>query len=89
MSVTPEVKQALIKKYQTSEQDTWSPEVQIAILSTRIINLTDHFKTHEKDHSSRRGLIRLVNQRRRLLGFLKKRNQTSYHTVIQELGIRG
>ncbi|HLD45139.1 MAG TPA: 30S ribosomal protein S15 [bacterium] len=89
MSVTNEVRQALIKKFQTHENDTGSPEVQIALLSERIRNLTDHFKTHEKDHSSRRGLIMLVNQRRRLLSYLKRINLGSYQKVVGELSIRG
>jgi len=88
MSVTPEVKKELISKYKTNEKDTGSPEVQIAILSTRIVNLTGHFKTHSKDHSSRRGLIKLVNQRRRLLGYLKKHKLASYQKIIADLGIK-
>lgn len=89
MSVNPEVKKEIIKKYKHHDADTGSSEVQIAILSTRINNLTEHFKTHEKDHSSRRGLIMLVNQRRRLLGNLKKRNVARYQKIIKELEIRG
>lgn len=89
MSVTPEVKTEIIKKFKQHDSDTGSSEVQIAILSTRISNLTEHFKTHEKDHSSRRGLIKLVNQRRRLLGNLKKKDIKRYSKVIKDLEIRG
>jgi small subunit ribosomal protein S15 len=89
MSFTHEEKTNVINKYRTHESDTGSPEVQVAILSTRIVNLTSHFKTHKKDHSSRRGLIKLVNQRRRLLTYLKKHNKGSYQKIIGELGIRG
>lgn len=89
MSVTPEVKTGIIKKFKQHDSDTGSSEVQIAILSTRINNLTEHFKIHEKDHSSRRGLIKLVNQRRRLLGNLKKKDIKRYGKIIKELEIRG
>lgn len=89
MSVTAEVKHEIINKFKTHEGDTGSSEVQIAILSKRIENLTEHFKQHVKDHSSRRGLIMLVNQRRRLLSFLKKKNPKGYSTIIANLGIRG
>jgi small subunit ribosomal protein S15 len=89
MSVTQEVKTELISKFQTGEGDTGSPEVQVAILSTRISNLTGHFKTHKKDHASRRGLIKLVNRRRRLLGYLKKNKLATYQSMIKTLGIRG
>ncbi|MBU1918217.1 30S ribosomal protein S15, partial [bacterium] len=78
----------VISKYRTHETDTGSPEVQIAILSSRIVYLTSHFKTHKKDHSSRRGLIKLVNQRRRLLTYLKKHNKGSYQKIIGDLGIK-
>ncbi|MBF0106777.1 MAG: 30S ribosomal protein S15 [Deltaproteobacteria bacterium] len=88
MSVTPEAKQQIIGKYKTHEHDTGSAQVQVAILSERINNLTEHFKEHVKDHSSRRGLIMLVNQRRRLLQSLKKNNLGGYQKLIKELGIR-
>ena len=89
MSVAPELKQEIIKQYKLSEADTGSSEVQIAILSKRIENLTSHFKSHKKDHSSRRGLIRLVNSRRRLMKYLKKKDLGSYTKLIKALGIRG
>lgn len=89
MSVTAKVKHEIIAKYKTHDKDTGSPEVQIAIISKRIQNLTDHFKQHKKDHSSRRGLIMLVNHRRRLLGFLKKRKPESYQSILKDLKIRG
>ncbi len=88
MSITPEKKQELINKYATKEGDTGSPEVQIAILSHRIVALTEHFKTHHKDNHSRRGLIALVNRRRRLLDYLKRTNNESYLNVLQQHGIR-
>ena len=88
MSVTAERKTALIKDNATKTGDTGSPEVQIAILTERITNLTEHFKTHKKDHASRRGLLKLVGQRRRLLDYLKNKNIERYRTVIDRLGIR-
>lgn len=88
MSITAEKKQELIKKYATKTGDTGSPEVQIAILSHRISVLTEHFKEHKKDNHSRRGLIALVNRRRRLLDYLIKTNHASYLKVLQEHGIR-
>lgn len=88
MSITTEKKQELIKKYATKEGDTGSPEVQIAILTHRIVVLTSHFKTHHKDNHSRRGLIALVNRRRRLLDYLKKTNVDSYQAILKEHGIR-
>ncbi len=81
-------KEEIIKKFATHEGDTGSPEVQIALISDRIIYLTDHFKTHAKDHHSRRGLLKLVGQRRSLLQYLMKKDITRYRTLIQELGIR-
>jgi small subunit ribosomal protein S15 len=81
-------KTEIITNYRTHESDTGSPEVQIALLSNRINYLTEHFKTHAKDHHSRRGLLKLVGQRRRLLDYLKKTNLDSYRTVIDKLGIR-
>ncbi|XOF32379.1 MAG: 30S ribosomal protein S15 [Candidatus Electrothrix sp. YB6] len=81
-------KQEIIQKFATHEGDTGSPEVQIALISDRITYLTDHFKTHAKDHHSRRGLLKLVGQRRSLLQYLKKKDINRYRTLIQELGIR-
>ena len=88
MSITPEKKKDLIGDYKTHETDTGSPEVQIALLSERITNLTDHFKIHKKDHHSRRGLLKLVGQRRRLLNYLKRKDIKRYREVIARLGIR-
>ena len=81
-------KQELISQFRTHEGDTGSPQVQIAILSTRIGELTEHFKTHAKDHASRRGLLKLVSKRRRLLDYLKQHDVDSYREVIGRLGIR-
>jgi small subunit ribosomal protein S15 len=86
--MTPESKQDIIEQYKTHESDTGSPEVQIALLSARISYLTDHFKVHTKDHTSRRGLLKLVGQRRRLLDYLKKSEIARYRTIIDQLGIR-
>ncbi|MFH1060557.1 MAG: 30S ribosomal protein S15 [Pseudomonadota bacterium] len=88
MVLTTEDKSALINKFQRKEGDTGSPEVQIAILSERIKYLTEHFKVHAKDHHSRRGLLKLVGQRRRLLNYLRRKDVERYRTVIKELGIR-
>lgn len=88
MSITPERKQALVKEYATNADDTGSPEVQVAILSVRIANLTDHFKTHGKDNHSRRGLLKMVSQRRRLLDYVKARDEERYKSLISRLGIR-
>ena len=88
MSITAERKTALIKEYGTAEGDTGSPEVQVAILSERVTNLTEHLKEHKKDFHSRRGLLILVGQRRRLLDHLKKKSDNRYTTLIQRLGIR-
>jgi small subunit ribosomal protein S15 len=88
MSVTAERKQALINEYAVKQGDTGSPEVQVAILSERIANLTEHFKTHVKDNHSRRGLLKLVSQRRSLLDYLKSKDQARYQTLIDRLGIR-
>ncbi|WP_169566840.1 30S ribosomal protein S15 [Sneathiella limimaris] len=88
MSISAEKKAELIKKYATKDGDTGSPEVQIAILSTRIANLTEHFKDHNKDKHSRRGLLSLVSKRRRLLDYLKKNSEERYQKVITDLGIR-
>jgi len=83
-----ERKQEIIAKFKTHDSDTGSPEVQIALLSERISYLTEHFRTHKKDHHSRRGLLKLVGQRRRLLDYLKSKNVEGYRTIIKELGIR-
>ena len=88
MSINKEKKIELINEYSRSGSDTGSPEVQIAILSERISSLTNHFQTHKKDNHSRTGLMRLINQRRSLLVYLKKTNKDSYDSLIQKLGIR-
>jgi|SRR5215813_9620941 len=88
MSITPDRKAELIKTYSTKSGDTGSPEVQVAILSERIANLTEHFKTHVKDNHSRRGLLRLVSQRRQLLDYVKECDEKRYKTLIERLGIR-
>jgi small subunit ribosomal protein S15 len=88
MAIVKEQKQAIIGDYKLHENDTGSPEVQIAILSTRITYLTEHFKTHQKDHHSRRGLLKLVSQRRKLLDYLKKIEKGRYEKVIERLEIR-
>ncbi len=81
-------KKEIIEKYKTHDGDTGSPEVQVALLSERITYLTDHFRTHKKDHHSRRGLLKIVGQRRRLLDYLKSKNVERYRNLIQALGIR-
>jgi len=86
--LTAETKKEIIDRFKLHEKDTGSPEVQVAILSNRISYLTDHFKTHKKDHHSRRGLLKLVGQRRRLLNYLKKVDMQRYQSVIKELGLR-
>ena len=88
MSITAERKTALIKEYAAKEGDTGSPDVQIALLSERINNLTEHMKTHKQDFHSRRGLLMLVGQRRRLLDYLKRKNEPKYGEIIGRLGIR-
>lgn len=88
MSITAERKNELVAEYATGEGDTGSPEVQVAILSERIINLTDHLKTHKKDHHSRRGLLMMVGQRRRLLDYLKSKKSSRYKELIKRLGLR-
>ena len=88
MSITAERKSELIKEYSQGEGDTGSPQVQVAILSERINNLTDHFKSHKKDNHSRRGLLMLVSKRRRLLDYLKLKDEAAYQGLIQKLGIR-
>ena len=88
MALTKEAKQELISKHGRSETDTGSPEVQVALLSERINQLTEHFKTHKKDHHSRRGLLKLVGRRRRFLNYLQKHNLEGYRALIKELGLR-
>ena len=88
MSITAERKTALINEYAQKAGDTGSPEVQVAILTERINNLTDHFKTHTKDNHSRRGLLKMVSQRRSLLDYLKSKDEGRYRTLIERLGIR-
>ncbi|MFD1697075.1 30S ribosomal protein S15 [Roseibium aestuarii] len=88
MSITAERKAALIKEYATKEGDTGSPEVQVAVLTERINNLTGHFKSHDKDNHSRRGLLKMVAQRRSQLDYLKSKSEERYQTLIQRLGIR-
>lgn len=88
MSITPERKQALITEHARGGTDTGSPEVQIAILTERIVNLTEHFKSHAKDNHSRRGLLMLVNKRRSLLDYLRKRDESRYTDLIGKLGLR-
>ncbi|WP_413204694.1 30S ribosomal protein S15 [Rhodospirillum sp. A1_3_36] len=88
MSVTPDRKQEIIKEFATKDGDTGSPEVQIAILTERITNLTEHFKTHKKDNHSRRGLLKMVSQRRRMLDYLRGKEEKRYQDVIARLGIR-
>jgi small subunit ribosomal protein S15 len=88
MSITAERKQELITEYATKDGDTGSPEVQVAILSERINNLTDHLKTHKKDHHSRRGLLMMVGQRRRLLDYLNAKKAERYEDLIKRLGLR-
>ena len=88
MTVTAERKTALIEQNATTKGDTGSPEVQIAILTERINNLTEHFRTHQKDHHSRRGLLKMVSSRRSLLDYLKRKDTKRYSSLIEKLGIR-
>ncbi len=88
MAQSVAVKSEIIEKFKTHPTDTGSPEVQVALLTDRIQYLTEHFKTHKKDHHSRQGLLKLVGQRRSMLDYLKKKSVSRYQTVIQELGIR-
>jgi len=88
MSITPERKQELVSEYATKQGDTGSPEVQVAILTERISNLTGHFKNHAKDNHSRRGLLKLVSQRRSLLDYVKGKDHARYQSLIERLGIR-
>jgi small subunit ribosomal protein S15 len=88
MALTKEAKQEATKRFGKSENDTGSPEVQIAMLTERINGLTEHLRTHQKDHYSRRGLLKLVGQRRRFLNYLQRENLESYRALIKELGLR-
>lgn len=88
MGLSAERKREVIENFKVHESDTGSPEVQIALLSERIVYLTEHFKTHAKDHHSRRGLLKLVGQRRRLLNYLKQKDIDRYRTIVQRLGLR-
>ncbi|KAB0682839.1 30S ribosomal protein S15 [Aureimonas leprariae] len=88
MSITAERKTALIKEFATKDGDSGSPEVQVALLSERINNLTEHFKGHKKDNHSRRGLLKMVSTRRRLLDYLKSRDEARYADLIGKLGLR-
>ncbi|MDE2760550.1 MAG: 30S ribosomal protein S15 [Paracoccaceae bacterium] len=88
MSITPEQKKELISKFARRLDDTGSPEVQIAVLSFRIKSLTEHFKTHKKDNHSRRGLLNMVAKRRKLLDYLKRKDEERYKTIITSLGLR-
>ena len=89
MAFDKAIKAEVIAKYKKHDQDSGSPEVQIALLSERIAHLTEHFKVHKKDHHSRRGLLKMVGQRKRLLNYLKTKDIEGYRVLIKELGIRG
>ena len=88
MSISAEAKKQIVSDYRTHDKDTGSPEVQIALLTQRIGELTEHLKTHKKDHSSRRGLLKMVGKRKRLLNYLRRTNIDGYRQIIQELGLR-
>jgi small subunit ribosomal protein S15 len=88
MSLSTETKSTIVKEYARDETDTGSPEVQVALLSARITELTEHFGEHKKDHHSRQGLLRMVNKRRKLLDYLKAKDQDRYRELISRLGIR-
>jgi small subunit ribosomal protein S15 len=88
MALATEVKENIINQYRTHEGDTGSPQVQVALLTQRINELTEHFKTHKKDNHSRRGLLKMVSQRRSLLDYLKRRDIEGYHELISKLGLR-
>jgi len=88
MAVTTDQKSQVVRDYQRAAGDTGSPEVQVALLTTRINSLVDHFKAHIKDHHSRRGLLRMVSRRRKLLDYLKSKNNDSYQALIKRLGLR-
>lgn len=89
MSIADVAKKKLIEDYRVHEKDTGSPEIQVAVLTERIKNLSEHFKTHKKDHHSRRGLLKLVSSRKRLLGYLQKEDVERYRGLIKRLGLRG
>jgi len=88
MALSTVAKAEVVEKYQRKQEDTGSPEVQVALLTTRIVQLTEHFKIHDHDHHSRRGLLRMVNQRRKLLDYLKVKNKDRYVELIASLGLR-
>lgn len=88
MSLNPETKEKIIKEYQASSQDTGSPEVQVALLSAQITRLSEHFRSHPQDHHSRQGLLKMVGQRRKLLDYLKRKDNQRYHELINSLGLR-
>lgn len=88
MSMSPQAKQQILGEYKIHEKDTGSPEVQIALLTTRITELTEHLKTHKKDHSSRRGLLKMVGRRNSLLKYLTKEDRARYQSIIGRLGLR-
>jgi small subunit ribosomal protein S15 len=88
MSITPERKRDVMKDFATQANDTGSPEVQVAVLTERIANLTEHLKTHKKDFASRRGLLMMVGRRRRLLDYVRRKEQTRYQALIERLGLR-
>ena len=88
MSISQQTKTELIQNYRTHDTDTGSPEVQIAILTRRIVHLTEHFKTHSKDHHSRQGLLKMVGKRRRLLDYLRRKDHQRYQEIISRLGLR-
>ncbi len=88
MSITPERKTEVIGTFATAENDTGSPEVQVAVLTERIANLTEHLKTHKKDFHSRRGLLMMVGRRRRLLAYMRQKDRTRYETIVKRLGLR-
>ncbi|MDQ4120788.1 MAG: 30S ribosomal protein S15 [Acidobacteriota bacterium] len=88
MATAKETKEQILQNYRTHESDTGSPQVQIALLTQRINELTDHFKTHKKDNHSRRGLLKMVSQRRSLLDYLKRKDIEQYHSIVERLGLR-
>jgi len=88
MPTAKETKEKIVGDYKVHDSDTGSPQVQIALLSTRINELTEHFKIHKKDHHSRRGLLKMVSQRRRMLDYLKRKNIEQYHELVSRLGLR-
>jgi small subunit ribosomal protein S15 len=88
MATAKETKEDILQNYRTHESDTGSPQVQVALLTQRINELTDHFKAHKKDNHSRRGLLKMVSQRRSLLDYLKRKDIEQYHTIVERLGLR-